>query len=37
MNYIQKNQLKFKLLGKGSNVVASDQTYDGVVITLKIF
>lgn len=37
MNYIQKHQLKFKLLGKGSNVVASDQTYDGVVINLKYF
>lgn len=34
MSFIKNNNLKYKILGKGSNLVCSDEEYDGVVIRL---
>lgn len=35
MDYIQNKQLKYFILGEGSNLLISDRGYDGVVILLK--
>lgn len=37
ITYIQKNNLKYKVLGKGSNVIFSDGIYDGIIIKLDEF
>ncbi|MBR2808946.1 MAG: UDP-N-acetylmuramate dehydrogenase [Erysipelotrichaceae bacterium] len=34
MAYIKENKLKYKIIGKGSNLVCQDEPYDGIVITL---
>jgi UDP-N-acetylmuramate dehydrogenase len=34
---IRKNNLPFKLIGKGSNLLCSDKDYDGVIIRLEKF
>ncbi|MDE6656660.1 MAG: FAD-binding protein, partial [Anaeroplasmataceae bacterium] len=33
--YIQENELKYFLIGNGSNVLAKDEEYDGIVIHLR--
>ena len=35
--YEKNNEVKFKILGNGSNVLFSDKTYDGVLIRLNEF
>lgn len=37
LNYIKKNNIKYKILGKGSNVLFSDSLYDGIIIKLDEF
>lgn len=37
ITYIQKNNIKYKVLGKGSNVIFSDGMYDGIIIKLDEF
>ena len=32
--YIKKNNISFKVFGNGSNILASDKNYDGVIIKL---
>ncbi len=34
LKYLDSNNLKYYLLGKGSNVILPDETFDGVIITL---
>lgn len=34
MEYIQENNLEFKLFGKGSNLICSDDEYSGIIIRL---
>ena len=34
LNYIKKNNLKYKILGFGSNLIFSDSLYDGILIKL---
>lgn len=34
MHYIQSNHIPFKLIGKGSDLLCSDRTFDGIVIRL---
>ena len=33
--YIKKNNISFKVFGNGSNILASDKNYDGVIIKLN--
>jgi UDP-N-acetylmuramate dehydrogenase len=37
LKYINKNNLKYKILGNGSNTLFSDKKYDGVIIKLDKF
>lgn len=37
LNYIKKNNLKYKILGYGSNLIFSDGVYDGILIKLDSF
>ena len=37
LKYIKKNNVKYKVLGKGSNVLFSDALYDGIIIKLDEF
>jgi len=37
LEYIKKNNIKYKILGKGSNVLFSDSLYDGIIIKLDAF
>ena len=37
LKYIKKNNIKHKVLGKGSNVLFSDSLYDGIIIKLDEF
>lgn len=37
IKYLKKNNIKFKILGNGSNVVFGDETYNGVIIKLTNF
>lgn len=37
LNYLEKTNLKWKLLGKGSNVLFSDNFYDGVIVKLDSY
>lgn len=34
LEYLDKNNIKFKVLGKGSNLIFSSKIYDGVIIVL---
>lgn len=34
LKYLKNNNLKYKVLGNGSNILASDDIYDGVIIKL---
>ena len=36
-NYLKDNNIPYKVLGNGSNLVCGQETYDGVVISLKHF
>jgi len=35
INYLKANKIAFKIIGNGSNLVCGEDTYDGVVISLK--
>ena len=35
LNFIKENNIKYKILGNGSNVIFKDELYDGVVINLS--
>jgi len=35
LKYLKENQIKYFILGNGSNVILPDETFDGVVISLK--
>lgn len=35
LSYIRDNDISFKVFGNGSNILASDSDYDGVIIKLK--
>ena len=35
LKYIKENNIKFKVFGNGSNILASSREYDGVIIKLK--
>ena len=35
INYLKENNIKYFILGKGSNVILPDENYDGVVIILE--
>ena len=37
INYLKENKIKFKILGNGSNLIFSDETYEGVLIKLSEF
>lgn len=37
LEYIEKNDIKHKIFGNGSNILASDKDYDGVIIKLSSF
>lgn len=37
LKYIKKNNIKYKVLGNGSNVIFSDSLYDGIIIKLDEF
>lgn len=37
MKYIKKNNIKYKILGFGSNLIFSDGLYDGILIKLEEF
>jgi len=37
LKYIKENNIKHKVLGKGSNVIFSDSLYDGIIIKLDEF
>ena len=37
IKYIKKNNIKYKILGKGSNVLFGDSLYDGIIIKLDEF
>ena len=37
LKILKNNEVKFKILGNGSNVLFSDKTYDGVLIRLNEF
>lgn len=34
LNYIKENELRYKVFGKGSNILASDNDFDGVIIKI---
>lgn len=35
LNFIKENNMKYKILGKGSNVIFKDELYDGIIINLS--
>ena len=35
LSYLRENKIKYIIIGNGSNILASDNFYDGVVISLK--
>lgn len=35
LNYLKENNLKYKIFGNGSNILASDKNYNGVIIKLN--
>jgi len=37
LKYIRKNNIKYKILGNGSNTLFSDKEYDGIIIKLDRF
>lgn len=37
LKYIQEHELKYKVLGNGSNVIFYDNYYDGIIIKLDLF
>ncbi len=37
LKYLNKNKIKYKVLGNGSNVIFNDSGYDGVIIKLSNF
>lgn len=37
LKYIQENKIKYKILGRGSNVLFGDELYDGIIIKLDEF
>ncbi|MBQ7136682.1 MAG: UDP-N-acetylmuramate dehydrogenase [Bacilli bacterium] len=37
LKYIKKNNIKYKILGNGSNTLFSDKEYDGIIIKLDRF
>ena len=37
LNYLKENKIKFKILGNGSNLIFSDEKYEGVLIKLSEF
>lgn len=37
LNYLKENKVKFKILGNGSNLIFSDEKYEGVLIKLSEF
>lgn len=37
MDYVYKNNIKYKILGNGSNVIFNDAGYDGIIIKLDKF
>ena len=37
MNFIKQNNIKYKVLGNGSNLIFSDKKYDGIIIKLTEF
>ena len=37
LKVLKKNNIKFKIVGNGSNILASDKVYDGVIIRLDKF
>lgn len=37
LEYIKKNEVKYKILGNGSNLIFSDTLYDGILIKLDEF
>ena len=36
-NYLKENNIDYKLIGNGSNIICGDKEYNGVVISLKHF
>lgn len=36
-NYIKENNIDYKVVGNGSNLIVGDKTFDGIVISLKHF
>lgn len=37
IDYLRKNNIKYYILGKGSNVILPDKPFDGVIISLEYF
>ena len=37
LSYMRDNNISFKVFGNGSNILASDDDYDGVIVKLKNF
>lgn len=37
LKYLKENKIKYKVIGNGSNLIFSDERYDGVIINLKEF
>ena len=37
IKYLKENEIKYKVIGNGSNLIFSDERYDGVIINLKEF
>lgn len=35
LKYLKQNNIKYKIFGNGSNILASDKTYDGIIIKLS--
>ena len=34
IDYLNENNIKYKILGRGSNIILPDEDYDGVIIIL---
>lgn len=37
MKFIKENNLKYKVIGNGSNLIFTDEYYDGIIVNLKEF
>ena len=37
LKHLKENEIKYKVIGNGSNLIFSDERYDGVIINLKEF